>query len=331
MKNLYCLFGPSASGKTEIAKYLEKNYGIHRVRSCTTRLPRYAGESDYIFVSPEEFSKLEPVYAYGEYAGDKYGVPPQELNARDLYIVEPSGIERLKSEYAERKIILLYLHASAELCEKRMKKRGDNPYNIKKRLKLDATVFEDAFLIADNVFAVNEDVTIEQLAKEVYTEMCYHEASTASNILQMEFPRDVISVQVKAMIDGELKYVWFDGETYSSLFDSIDDVVNDAEKVMGSERLKVLHQINARVDGVNELVQDLMEIIPIHQRFKHDGDLSEAKEYFGNREAPRLLIYSNLLDDLLNDGIAIEDYDVLYGGFIDMTFLFLTSNNRPIE
>ena len=53
------LSGPSASGKTEVAKRLMNQYGVKRVITTTTR-PMRTGEVDgvdYLFVSKEKFKE----------------------------------------------------------------------------------------------------------------------------------------------------------------------------------------------------------------------------------------------------------------------------------
>ena len=54
------LIGPSASGKTEVAKLLAKKYNITKIVTYTTRTPRVneVNGVDYNFVSVEEFAKL---------------------------------------------------------------------------------------------------------------------------------------------------------------------------------------------------------------------------------------------------------------------------------
>ena len=99
MRNLYLVSGPSASGKTATIKCMEEKFGVKRVRSWTTRAPRYEGESDYTFVSPEQFHAQKDMTAYGMYAGNEYGVPVSILKESDVYIVEPNGIKALKAEF----------------------------------------------------------------------------------------------------------------------------------------------------------------------------------------------------------------------------------------
>ena len=54
------LVGASASGKTEVARYLQAVYGMRKATTTTSRPPR-KGERDgidYFFVSKEDFERL---------------------------------------------------------------------------------------------------------------------------------------------------------------------------------------------------------------------------------------------------------------------------------
>ena len=54
------LIGPSASGKTEVAKLLSSKYNITKIVTYTTRSPRVheVNGVDYNFVTIDEFARL---------------------------------------------------------------------------------------------------------------------------------------------------------------------------------------------------------------------------------------------------------------------------------
>ena len=54
------LIGPSASGKTEVAKYLASHFNITKIVTYTTRSPRLNEKNgvDYNFVDVADFAKL---------------------------------------------------------------------------------------------------------------------------------------------------------------------------------------------------------------------------------------------------------------------------------
>mgnify|MGYP000801673411 CR=1 FL=1 len=55
MKNIYLIVGPSGSGKSSVARELEKRYGFGEIQSYTERPRRYPDEPGHTFVTPEEF------------------------------------------------------------------------------------------------------------------------------------------------------------------------------------------------------------------------------------------------------------------------------------
>ena len=87
------LAGPSASGKTEIAKILMKDFGIRKVVTHTTRPPRIGEKDgvDYHFVTREEFeaavNKLPPSQrrkvSSGDFSGDREAVKGVSEVGRD--------------------------------------------------------------------------------------------------------------------------------------------------------------------------------------------------------------------------------------------------------
>ena len=59
-KYVFIVTGAAGSGKTTVANYLQDHYGMHRVITHTTRLPR-PGEQDgvdYHFETPNSMKKL---------------------------------------------------------------------------------------------------------------------------------------------------------------------------------------------------------------------------------------------------------------------------------
>ena len=79
------LIGPSASGKTEVAKILISKYGMQRLVTYTTRKMRTGeiGGRDYHFVTVEEFLNLsegefvETTFYNGNYGSRKRHYPRQ--------------------------------------------------------------------------------------------------------------------------------------------------------------------------------------------------------------------------------------------------------------
>lgn len=166
------LTGPSASGKTEIAKELFKLFGIKKVVTHTTRDMRVGEvqDVDYHFVSKEEFLKLKDEDAFVEttfYNNNYYGTSKKELGNDKVIVVDPKGKDSfLKLNNPNN--IFFYIEANAELRKARMIERGDNDDCIKQRLLRDESWFDDEAKIGVNFIVENENKTLEEIAREIY-------------------------------------------------------------------------------------------------------------------------------------------------------------------
>ncbi len=167
------LIGASASGKTEISKFLGIKFGIIKAITHTTRAPR-PGEIfglDYYFVDEESFAQLEKRGAFVEttlYNGCHYGCSKDEISDDKVVIVDPNGLKAFNA-LKDPSIVSFYLEASEKTREERMKKRGDSPENIAKRLENDRTAFSQD-KIADADYVINTDKkTLLSLTKDIYS------------------------------------------------------------------------------------------------------------------------------------------------------------------
>ncbi len=165
------LIGPSASGKTEIAKLLETKYKLKKVITTTTR-PIRAGEKndvDYHFCDKEKFlKKIESndFVEYTLYNGNYYGTTKDELSNDKVVILDPSGIKSfLKLDNPS--FVSFYLNASIETRIKRMKIRGDNELDIISRINNDKESFAKEKLPTTDYSLVTDDESIENLTEKV--------------------------------------------------------------------------------------------------------------------------------------------------------------------
>lgn len=153
MKNnkLIVIFGPSASGKTTLAETLNKNYGIPKIISTTSRHIRNNETDgvDYNFISLKEFDEFviqDKFIEHTEYNGNHYGYLKKDVQKHlDNYhissvIVDINGLERFKHYYRNH---VLSVHLGArrlELC-KRIQDRSIEDvneveqFNIYERIK----------------------------------------------------------------------------------------------------------------------------------------------------------------------------------------------------
>ena len=147
---LVLLVGKSGAGKTTLENRLVKNFGFRGTKSYTTRPRRFEGEDSHIFISEEEFNALENKVAYTEFNGYKYCATKEQLDNASVYVVDPDGVEALMKNY-DRNFFIVFLDVNRQLCEKRMKERGDDSNAIKTRLDSDEKIFEPFKLKADVV------------------------------------------------------------------------------------------------------------------------------------------------------------------------------------
>lgn len=166
------LTGPSASGKTEIAKELTKIYGIKKVVTHTTREIR-KGEIDgidYHFVTKSEFIKLKNEGNFVEttfYNNNYYGTSKKELGSDKVLVIDPVGKDSFL-KLNNPKNIFFFINANKELRKKRMIERGDSSENIEQRLKKDETWFDKNSKKGVNFIIINENKSLEEIAREIY-------------------------------------------------------------------------------------------------------------------------------------------------------------------
>jgi guanylate kinase len=139
IKPLYLFVSPSGSGKTTIVDELECNHKYKSLQSYTTRPARYENEYGHIFITDDEFDKLENIVAYTEYNGFRYCATEELLNECDLYVVDCDGVETLLEKYnnTERQIYIFYFDTTVATRIDRMVDRGDSDMAIISRLSND--------------------------------------------------------------------------------------------------------------------------------------------------------------------------------------------------
>jgi guanylate kinase len=143
---VFILMGYSGSGKTEIAKELEKyNYSI--LQSYTTRQPRYEGEYGHMFCSVEEyeqFKKNGDVAAYSLIEGNHYFSTVDQIRSTKndlIYVCDPDGIKDLKEKVPDIEFITIYIKVDKKTRWRRMVERGDSTDKILSRVTTDGVKF----------------------------------------------------------------------------------------------------------------------------------------------------------------------------------------------
>jgi guanylate kinase len=166
------LAGASASGKTEVAKILAKDYGLTKVITTTTR-PMRDGEvdkRDYFFVTAQKFDEMlenEEFVEYTVYNGNLYGSTKDQIQDDKCIIVDPIGLKAY-IELNNKNIVSFFLDSKEKTRYQRMISRGDKIEDAKKRIINDKVAFKKAFIAKVDFIIDSENATLEELAKEIF-------------------------------------------------------------------------------------------------------------------------------------------------------------------
>lgn len=168
------LIGKTCSGKTTIVNELKK-MGLNEVVSYTSRPPR-KGEIDgvtYHFITKEEFLEkekqgffAETVY-YNVANGETwyYGSAVEDLTDDKVFIANPHGLRQVR-KIKSLNPVAFYIMADEETIWNRLRQRGDDATEARRRLNADDVDF--AGIINDVDFAFRNDMG---LAPETLAEM----------------------------------------------------------------------------------------------------------------------------------------------------------------
>lgn len=176
------LVGPSASGKSAIVKCLEKEHGLKKFITCTTR-PMRVGEVDgvdYYFMSKEEFNNrfrnnefIETVF----YNGNYYGTLKSECGANKVVILEPQGLKKFLASVDE--IYSVFLHTDENILKERMLSRGDSYLEMMTRLENDRLIFSEEQLEEVDFTVNTTSLSICEIASLIidkYKDFCNQKA-----------------------------------------------------------------------------------------------------------------------------------------------------------
>jgi guanylate kinase len=171
MVDMIILIGPSASGKTEIAKILFQKYNIQKVITHTTRpiRPTELQDVDYHFVDEQTFKHLENTHYFVEttlYNGYDYGTSFKELGDHKVLIVDPNGLKAFQTLNNPR-FITFYIEASETTRLNRMLTRGQNLTFAKQRIAFDQLSFKDMTTSSTHYVVNNESMTIEEATDQI--------------------------------------------------------------------------------------------------------------------------------------------------------------------
>lgn len=135
MDKIICIVGESGSGKSTIAERLEKE-GYNYIQSYTTRKKRYDGEKGHIFVDAATYhefaSREDEVIAYTYFNSNHYWATREQYRNKgvSVYVIDPIGVDKIKTEIKDAKIIVLYIKTDKDIRIDRMCLRKHNRLNV---------------------------------------------------------------------------------------------------------------------------------------------------------------------------------------------------------
>lgn len=168
------LCGKTATGKDSIKKELLK-LGMNGVVCSTTRPMRDGEIPDvtYHYLTEEEFKDSECRGLFAETVSYEtvhgkwhYGSAYKDLedNENKVIILNPDGIKEFSKKNIMDNWLTIHISCPERILFERLKKRGDNPEEVKRRLEADKEDFKNITKLVD-VEIVNDGTrTVEELA-----------------------------------------------------------------------------------------------------------------------------------------------------------------------
>lgn len=166
------LIGPSASGKTSIAKKLIQNYNFTKFVTNTTRAPRVGevNHVDYHFISVSEFLEKDSKGSFIEttlYNGNYYGTSIEEVSNNKVLIVDIIGANKFYERLGD-KAVFFFLTCNEEVIKQRMLERGDSENDIIARINGDKVYFNPENMDHIDFYIQTDKTTLDEVTDEVY-------------------------------------------------------------------------------------------------------------------------------------------------------------------
>lgn len=160
MKTIFLLVGESSCGKDSLANKLEQD-GYKVLKSYATR-PRRDNEGDtHIFITPEEVSQYKDnIVAYTKIGKYEYFSTSDQLYDNDIYIIDPNGVEYLKSKMCDINIVAIYINVDKSIrLYRALTLRKDNLKAVEERFNSEKKMFDEFKLNARFDYSIpNKDL-----------------------------------------------------------------------------------------------------------------------------------------------------------------------------
>jgi guanylate kinase len=162
------IVGPSASGKTEIAKTLVSHFNFKKIITTTTREKRAyeINDIDYHFLSHDAFLELEKIDAFIEtsiYQNNKYGLQKRDVIPFGVVILDPFGANHIK-RLMKDDCFLIYIETTRSVREQRLFQRNDSMSSRLQRLESDDLIFDKKNFDHIDYVCQNDYMTIFEAA-----------------------------------------------------------------------------------------------------------------------------------------------------------------------
>ena len=142
MRRVFVITGAAGTGKTSVAKWLNKKYGLEKVVTHTTRPPRQGERNgvDYYFESPDSMRRLHLLEKV-QYDGHTYGSSKEALEkvwakGKDAVIVlDTAGAITYQQKLGDQVQVIFLTVSHQRTLSRRLAGRGDLKQAIKSRLR----------------------------------------------------------------------------------------------------------------------------------------------------------------------------------------------------
>lgn len=157
---LLCLLGRTACGKDALAKKLCERTGLRQIISYTTRERRENEGETHIFVSDEDYQKLElegQIAAFTQIGQYKYCCTVNQLYENDIYIIDPVGLKHLRElQLPNLRLVTVFINVPDDVREYRaLNIRKDDKIKYRIRCRAENEQFREMLRDADFDYAVS--------------------------------------------------------------------------------------------------------------------------------------------------------------------------------
>lgn len=98
---IICIVGESATGKTQLANYIESRFAVNMIESYTDRPKRKPTETGHTFISAAEFDllKQEDMIAWTKFGDYRYCCLKSDVQMENSYVLDEKGLLLLLANF----------------------------------------------------------------------------------------------------------------------------------------------------------------------------------------------------------------------------------------